>query len=465
MYPYAVTYWAPSISPGKESEMHIQRSRYALILAGVLLAGALMPAFGETRKVILIESPEVTLAGEAGAGKLYQVGEHPVLVMEGTPEEMGYQHGKLLAPKIHHIIKEGYTPKALWNRGYSREYVMAQSARMEKFFPEAVKEELRGLVRGLREAGYEQVTYEDVQLGITQAEILHFPPDGPPACSNFACWGKWTTDGRLLHGRNLDWNIEGDAQDDHVILVWRPKDGTPFMMVGWAGGIGSVSGMNSKGITMGEMTLPSPDATFDGLPLFLQMRLTLETAATLEEAVAFMEKCSRTTGWNFILGDGKIPSGRALETDAQYCTVFAPMDEKETAKTGHWGMEDMVRRTNHPVGREQLLRLGIGMGEEFGLTITEDTDIEMLLPLLTGQDSWKRYECLSREIEKQPGKVDIVQALQLLATPPVYNKDTLHSMVFDPKNNTLYVANAGNNPPVTATDRPYTRIDLSPWFN
>lgn len=416
------------------------------------------------REITIIESPEVTLVAEEGAGKLYQVGEHPVLVMEGTPEEMGYQHGKLLAKQINHIINDGYMPKALWNRGYSRDYVMAQSERMERFFPESAKEELRGLTRGVQEAGYDKITYEEIRLGITQAEILHFPPDGPPSCSNFACWGKWTTDGRLLHGRNLDWNIKGDAQDSHVVLVWRPKGGFPFMMVGWAGGIGSVSGMNSKGITMGEMTLPSPDATFDGLPLLLQMRMTLEKSATLDEAVAFIENCHRTTGWNFILGDGKIPSGRALETDAKYCTVFEPMDAKENERNGHWGMEDAVRRTNHPAGMAQLLRLGIGMGEEFGLTITSEADIETLLPILKENDSWKRYECLSREIEKRPGKIDVQEALQILATEPVYNKATLHSMVFDPKNNTLYVANAGNNPPVTATDRPYTRIDLGPWF-
>ena len=186
--------------------------------------------------------------------------------------DLGFQHGRLLAPHINHIMKEGYSKKALLDRGYTRDYINAQSDRMEKFFPEEIKQEIQGVVKGLKAAGIDDINYEEIRTGITQAEILHFPPDGPPSCSNFACWGKWTTDGRLLHGRNLDWNIKGDAQDDHVLLVWRPKGGIPFMMVGWAGGVGSVSGMNSKGITIGEMTLPSPDATFDGLPLLLQMR-------------------------------------------------------------------------------------------------------------------------------------------------------------------------------------------------
>ncbi|HDP36052.1 MAG TPA: hypothetical protein ENN29_13190, partial [Candidatus Hydrogenedentes bacterium] len=224
----------------------LKLSLFVFLFAAMSICPALV-----AREIEIIESPEVTLVDEEGAGKLYRVGEHPVLVMEGTPEEMGYQHGRLLAAHIHNVLTQGYTPKALWDRGYSREYVMAQSERMDKFFPEAIREELRGLVRGLHAAGYTDLAYEDVRIGITQAEILHFPPDGPPACSNFACWGKWTTDGRLLHGRNLDWNIKGDLQDDHAILIWRPKGGIPFMMVGWAGGLGSVSGMSSEGITIG----------------------------------------------------------------------------------------------------------------------------------------------------------------------------------------------------------------------
>jgi len=152
----------------------LKLSLFVFLFAAMSICPALV-----AREIEIIESPEVTLVDEEGAGKLYRVGEHPVLVMEGTPEEMGYQHGRLLAAHIHNVLTQGYTPKALWDRGYSREYVMAQSERMDKFFPEAIREELRGLVRGLHAAGYTDLAYEDVRIGITQAEILHFPPDGP----------------------------------------------------------------------------------------------------------------------------------------------------------------------------------------------------------------------------------------------------------------------------------------------
>lgn len=409
----------------------------------------------------VVENPEVKLLDEEGAGKLYQVDSLLVCVMEGTPEEMGYQHGRLLADKIRHIMEEGYMTKALWARGYTREYVEAQSARMEQFIPERIKAELRGLVKGMKAAGYEGATYENALIGVTQSEILHYDPGAPPNCSNFACWGQWTPDGRLLHGRNLDWNILGDAQSDAVVLVWRPKGGWPFMMVSWAGAAGSVTGMSSKGLTIGEMTSTSPDSSFDGQPLFVIMRRILDEAQDLEQATAIMKKGPRTTGWNFVVGDGKVPDARAMEVDAKRCTVFAPLDEKEGPATGHWAMEDAVRRTNHPIGEEQLMLLAEVYGPRFNIDIE---NVQQALPLLKMQNTWKRYDWLGKQIQAHPKGVDVDQCLYMLATPPVGNMATLHSCVMDPANQVAYVAIAGSHPPMTASRTPYVKLDLKPWF-
>lgn len=437
--------------------------KYTLILISsfVFLLATLAAAQDQLNTPEIIQNPQTRIIDQEGAGKLYQVGEHLVLVMEGTPAEMGYQHGRMLAPKIRHLIKQGYVKKALYDRGYTDQYILAQSARMEKHFPPEYIEEMKGIVTGMKAAGVDDVRFEDIRTAVTQSELSHHGPDAPPGCSNFAAWGKWTTDGRLLHGRNLDWNIDRGAQEGAVILVWRPKNGRPFMMVGWTGGIGSVSGMNADGITFGEMTSSSSDETFDGLPLMLMMRRVLEKAATLDEAVQIVRESPPTTGWNFILGDGRIPDARAIELDAASCEVYKPMDPEEGPQTGHWAMEDAVRRTNHPIGKEKLQKLVDRYSKQRGLDIES---LDAAIPLLKMQNTWQRYDWLGKQIQARPGGMDVPQALQLLANGPVNAGNTLHSWVFDPKNHTAYVAIAGWDPPAPAWSRPYTKIDLSKWF-
>jgi predicted choloylglycine hydrolase len=411
----------------------------------------------------IAEGLEAKLLDEEGAGKLFHVGEHVVCVMEGSHAAMGFQHGRLLAKRIQHTIREGYAQKALYAKGYTEEYVNAQCARMVKHFPPTYVEELKGMVEGLRAAGIEDVTYEHVLVMACIAELQHHGPDAPPGCTNFAVFGQWTTDGRLLHGRNLDWDITSGAQEGAVILVWRPEGGTPFMMPSWAGCLGGVSGMNAKGITIGEMTSKTTDETFDGVPLMVIMRRVVEEAASLDEAVAIMEKGPRTLGWNFIIGDAQTPDARALEVDARHCAVFAPLDPKEGEETGHQSMKDAVRRTNHPCGKVHLEKLLVLYKDKVPAEL-DLSDWNVVKGLLKTVETWDRYDWLGTQIQAQPGGIDVKEALQLLANGPVQCDVTLHSWVFDPKNNAAYIANAGWNPPVTASSRAYAHIDLAPWF-
>jgi hypothetical protein len=436
----------------------------------------------------IVEKPEVRLLDTEGQGKLYQVGKHLICIMEGTPEEMGFQHGRLLAARMAHGTKRALQ-KALWDKGYTREYVRAQVERMQRFIPAEYVVEMKAIVKGLQAAHVSDISYEDIRLVVTQGELLHYPPGaGPrggkdgsarpffwgdkprspaasaPQCSNFACWGRWTPDGRLLHGRNLDWRITEDIQDSAVVLVWRPKQRVPYMMVTWAGGVGGVSGMNAQGITIGEMTSPSSSATYDGMPLCILMRRVLEKSSDLATAVRVIEESPRTLGWNFVIGDGKVPDARALDTDAASCDVFTAMDERENVPNFHAALPDAVRRANHPVRLQRMLMLIKAIGPGLGLKIDSVAQLQAVLPLLKMQNSYQRYDWLGKQIEGRPKGIDVPQALQLLSNGPVLQQNTLHSWVFDPKNQAAYVAVAGNHPPLTASRCPYTCIQLREWF-
>ncbi len=414
---------------------------------------------------VILEPEAAELLDQEGSGKLCQVGELLVCVLEGTHREMGYQHGRLLARKIQHIAKEGYLQQAGFDNGYTLEYAVEQSTRMARHFPPEYLDELHGILEGLEAAGVSEVTYEELLIAACVAELLHHAPNSPPACSNFAVFGQWTPDGRLLHGRNLDWTIGKGAQKDAVAFVFRPEGGIPFMMLAYAGVIGGVSGMNASQITIGEMTASSPEESFDGIPLQMIMRMVLEKAKTLDEAVAIIERGPRTLGWNFVLGDGKIPDVRALEVDRNTVDVFTPGDPRETPEIGHQPLPDAIRRTNHPCGEIQQRKVVQARGAEIGL---DGGDWDAVKPLakafLAQQNTFHRYQWLGEQIQARPKAIDVSTALALLSNGPVAANNTLHSFVFDPAKQTAYIAHAAVAPPVTAWKTVYTRLDLSPWF-
>lgn len=443
----------------------------------------------------IVENPEVKKLDSEGDGALYQVGELLLCVLKGSYYEMGFQHGRLLAKNIRHVIKEGYLKKALWNRGYSPEYVYAQSARMIKNIPEKYLEEARGIIEGLKKAGVEDITLEELLVGSTVAEILHFPPNAPPEsgivgftpdspsvhtrlenhkevsspqCTNIALWGKWTEDGRLLHARNLDWSIRRDAQDDAVVFVYLPKDVKPYLLVGWAGGIGSLTGMNLSGITVGQATLPTINSTFDGRPCFVTVRMILEQD-TLEKAVDVVVRGPEGTGWNYMICDAKINSARAIESDPLVKNVYTESDPNENEDTKHYGLPNMIRRTNHPVSKEGLVALAKRVGPLLKppLKVENWEQFRLIIGIFTNHNTYQRYDWIGKQFQAREGKgpITVSTLLELLANGPVYNADTLHSCVFDPKNFIVYVSNAGNNPPLTATRRPYFRIKLTDWVN
>ena len=79
-------------------------------------------------------------------------------------------------------------------------------------------------------------------------------------------------------------------------------------------------------------------------------------------------------------------------------------------------------------------------------------------------NSWKRYQWLGERIQALPGALDEKTALKLLTNGPVQCNATLHSCVFDPKNQAVYLAVAGKLPVKTASRTPYVYLDLGEWF-
>jgi predicted choloylglycine hydrolase len=393
---------------------------------------------------------------EAGP-HLWFVDDLPVVVARGTPFEMGLQYGRALADDIRAGLEAYLVGRVEKSQGYSLDYQRRCAESMARHIPEEYIEEMRGLAEG---AGVE---YDAILRIHTHADMVHYGkswgrPDAAPGkdCTNFAVWGRWTVDGHLIHGRNLDWTTSTGIQKHACIYVGIPDRGVPFALVTYAGCIGAVTGMNAAAITFGEMTASSCAETLDGLPLMFVCRQILQYCKTIEDAEHMVVEYPRTTGWNFVIADGKVPTARAFEVDAEKVVIFKPNDPAENDPPIHWPMPDCIRRTNHYISRQMQPKQARRVGVPLVLARLAIRSI----------DTWQRYAALSHWIKTNQGHIDPRMARAFLQTAPVAGEGNLHSVVFQPAKKRMWVANAswkdGHAEP--AWKQHYVFVDLSRFW-
>lgn len=272
-------------------------------------------------------------------------GEPPVVYLEGAPYDLGYQHGSMLRQEVRASVGQTLD----YFRGRLRVPVLGPFlvnrwldwgyAQMAPFISPAYAEEMRGLADG---------------SGVPLREIhrLHAIPDlTGTGCSSLAVFGRATTDGRLYHTRNLDWDIAAGIQAHAALFVVRPQGGQPFLNIGYAGFIGVLSGINARALSVGEIGAATVDETFQGEPMPFVLRRVLEQSHTLEEAARLVLIAARTRGYNYVFADGLAREAIALETTHSACLRFAPDDAREHHTPYALPLPDAVCRADTAIDR------------------------------------------------------------------------------------------------------------------
>ncbi|MCO5167679.1 MAG: C45 family autoproteolytic acyltransferase/hydrolase [Planctomycetes bacterium] len=405
----------------------------ALLLALVALVSAALPLRAEV------------LARE-GKGYLERA-EHGGLVLhlKGTPYEMGFQHGRLLREQVR-----GMARRILDNQdglGKTAEYQAYLMMRplmhdlLRPHIPARFREEMRGLADGA------EVPYADVEASNLFPEAFH--------CSGIALRGAATKDGALYHVRILDYMTRLGLQDVALVIVHQPTDEglRSWINVGFAGFIGTVTGMNEAQVALGEMG-GSGLGHWDGVPMALLMRDALERAGTLAEALEVFRASPRTCEYYYVISDGKTRDAVG---------IWATPDVLETIQPGEsYALFDNLR----PRG-------GAAAGKAFAGGLKVDANPHRVL--LQGQGGVKGFVALQRpdtlvlsgpdryghfmeRLAPRYGEVD-EQVLMDLVKRPVSMASNLHVAIFRPETLEVWVAiAAADGDP--ACDQPYLRYDL-----
>ena len=334
--------------------------------------------------------PAETIA-RCGQGWLEEIDGYAVLHLKGSPYEMGYQHGALLRERAQanfgNILGMDDDKKIALGPIEVRptDAIKTILGIQKQFVPPQYFEELRGLSEG------SGIPLQDVQVANFIPELFH--------CSGFAIMNSATKDGTLYHGRVLDYAIDWGLQDHAVVIVYEPDGGIPFVNVSYAGFVGCVTGMNAKGVSIGEMG-GGGQGHWQGMPMALLVRDALVRAETLDQALEIFEKTPRTCQYFYVVADGKTNQAVGMEAS--------------------WNVFSVVRP-----------------GEAHPLLPTPVKDCALL-------SAGERYEELVRRVQAGYGEFTAESALRLMDRG-VAMKSNLHNVLFEPKSTKFWVANASHD--------------------
>src|SRR5882672_4982400 len=222
--------------------------------------------------------------------------------LEGAPEQIGYQHGKLLARETEDLLR---VLKPFLLHETKRDWEFYRKGARDILWPKIDAEfqrELDGLVKGLNDSGVKADRWDIVALNALEELPYYYLPwldkkqgrlpttHAPGNCSAIIATGIYTKDRRIVMGHNT-WTNYIVGERWNIIFDIKPSRGHRILMDGLPGVITSDDdfGINDAGIMMTETTITG-FTSFDpaGSPEFYRARKALQYSNSIDDYVRIM---------------------------------------------------------------------------------------------------------------------------------------------------------------------------------
>jgi isopenicillin-N N-acyltransferase like protein len=278
----------------------IYRLQQILLGLGLLLALAASDARGAEARSFA--------EGRSGGGELKYINDLPVLILAGTPEEMGHQAAALtgdvvkkLAEYPRKLLQQRARKNPPTNEGQDR---LAKCLQMcESLLPQLSDDHRREMRAALDQLG------ADRNLGL----LGNMLPDvyrGGFACSSIIVEADHSGTGGPLFGRNLDFYTLNLLGKYSLVTVRRPKGKHAFVTIGFPGMFGCLSGINDAGLSLAvhEVFVSRDGGSLfnpKGEPYTFCFRRILEECTTVAEAEKLLRSARRTTLLSLAVCDPK----------------------------------------------------------------------------------------------------------------------------------------------------------------
>ena len=256
--------------------------------------------------------------------------------LEGSPAEIGFQHGFLLAPEIADAFTEISTESV---HDEKRQWEVSRTNAREIFWPHVEQEyrdEMAGIAEGLKARGVKLDLWDVVAMNAWTEQGYYdrsreAGSSGATAehCSAFVATGSYTKDGRPVIAHN-NWTSYASGERWNIVFDIAPEHGNRILMDGMAGLIhsGDDFGVNAAGLVITETTI-SGFKGFDpnGVPEFVRARKAMQYANSIDDFARIM-KDGNNGGYanNWLVADMRRSEVASLELGLKNVTLERTKD-------------------------------------------------------------------------------------------------------------------------------------------
>ncbi len=319
--------------------------------------------------------------------------------LQGTPHQIGFQNGYLLAPEIQDFLKVTVLEQT---HDSKKDWAFFRDAAQNMMWPHIeaeYREELQGIADGANAHGAKLDVWDVVAMNATtewgyyvkeydRAHGIKTASLGVPEhCSAFVATGSYTKDGKIVIAHN-NWSTYLEGERWTIIFDIVPANGKRMLMDGLPGVIHSGDDFvtNSAGIVITETTI-GHFFGFDtaGIPEFVRARKAAQYSSSIDDFARIMKEGNNGGYANtWLLADTQKNEIGRLELGLKNVTL-------ERKSDGYFV------GSNFPIN-EKLIR--------------EETDFD---PKDMSQSATARHVRWDQLMAEHKGKIDLAAAQRFLA--------------------------------------------------